>query len=179
MADPFSMMAASSAASGLGGLLSASGAEAKGGAEAAQYNYQAGVAKLNASIAKQNADYTRTAGGTAAFQSGLKTGAIVGQQTVAQGASGIDVNSGSAKAVRDTTTQLGQYDQDLIRTNYAKRAYGYEVEATSKEAEAGADVIAGQQARRAGDISAEASILGTVSSVAGKWYGASPSVGKT
>ncbi len=177
MADPFTMAAASSVAQVAGGLTSAYGAEAKGSADQAMYNYQAGVATLNASIAKQNADYTRTAGGTAAFQSGLKTADIVGRQTVAQGASGVDVNSGSSKAVRDTTTQLGEYDQNLIRTNYAKKAYGYDVESATKTAEAGADVIAGQQAKKAADISAVSSILGSVSSVAGKWYGASSSFG--
>ncbi len=178
MADPITMMAASSVASLAGGVTGAFGAEAKGASESAMYNYQAGVARLNATIDKQNADYTRTAGETAAYQSGLKTADIVGRQTVAQGASGVDVNSGSAKAVRDTTTALGQYDQNLIRTNYAKKAYGYEVESATKTAEAGADVIAGTEARHAADISAVSSILGSVSSVAGKWYGASPSVAK-
>lgn len=167
------MAAASSVATLVGGGLSAYGAEAKGSADQAMYNYQSGVAKLNASIARQNADYTRTAGETAAYQSGLKTADVVGRQTVAQAASGIDVNSGSAKAIRDTTTSLGQMDQQLIRTNYAKKAYGYETEAVTKDTEAYADTIAGQQAKKAGDIGAASSILGSVSSVAGKWYGAS------
>jgi hypothetical protein len=177
LADPFTMAAVGSAAAAGGGLLSASGALGKGSADQAMYNYQAGVAKLNAGIAKQNADYTRTAGETVAYQSGLKTAEVVGQQTVSQGASGVDVNSGSPKSVRDTTTAFGQMDQSLIRTNYAKKAYGYDVEAVTKTAEAGADVVAGDQAQKAGKISAASSILGSVSSVAGKWYGASSSFG--
>lgn len=175
--DPFTMAAASSVATLAGGGLSAYGAEAKGSSDQAMYNYQAGVAKLNAAISRQNADYTRTAGESVAYQSGLKTADIVGKQTVAQAASGVDVNSGSPKAIRDTTTSFGQYDQGLIRQNYAKKAYGYEVEATTKDAEAQGDIIAGQQAKKAADISAASSILGSVASVSGKWYGASSSFG--
>lgn len=174
---PTTVAAASSAATLAGGAVAAYGAEAKGGADRAMYNYQSGVAKLNASIARQNADYTRTAGETAAYQSGLKTADVVGKQTVAQAASGVDVNSGSPKDIRDTTTKLGQVDQSLIRTNYAKKAYGYDVEAVTKNTEAYADTVAGSQAKKAGDISAASSILGSVASVSGKWYGASSAFG--
>lgn len=179
MADPFitGPAAISAVAMLAGGGLSAYGAEAKGSSDAAMYNYQSGVAKLNAAISRQNADYTRTAGETVAYQSGLKTADIVGRQKVAQAASGVDVNSGSPQAIRDTTTKLGQMDQSIIRQNYAKKAYGYEVEATTKDAEAQGDIIAGQQAKKAADIQAASSILGSVSSVAGKWYGASSSFG--
>jgi hypothetical protein len=133
------------------------------------YGYQAGVAQLNEKIAKQNADYTREAGGTVALQSGLRTGQQIGQQKVAQSASGIDVNTGSAAKVRADTLELGQQDQSTIRTNYAKKAYGYEVEAATKSAEAGADLVAGSEAKKASNINVATSILGTVSSVSSKW----------
>ena len=176
MADPFtaSAMAAISIGTTIaGGAVSAYGAAQKGSADQAMYGYQAGVAQLNAKIAKQNADYTREAGGTAVYQSGLKTGQVVGQQKVAQSASGIDVNTGSAAKVRADTLQLGELDQSTIRTNYAKKAYGFEVEASTKEAEAGADLVAGVQAKKAADINVASSILGTVSSVSSKWMQAS------
>lgn len=169
MADPFTLTAISTAATVIGGGVSAYGAAAKGSADQAMYGYQAGVAQLNAKIAKQNADYTREAGGTVAYQSGLKTGQVVGQQKVAQSASGIDVNTGSAAKVRADTLQLGELDQQTIRTNYAKKAYGYEVEAATKQAEAGADLVAGSEAKKASNINVASSILGTVSSVSSKW----------
>ena len=174
MADPFTIAAGvTMAATVAGGAVQAYGAAAKGSADQAMYNYQAGVAQLNEKIAKQNADYTREAGGTAAFQSGLRTGQIVGQQKVAQSASGIDVNTGSAAKVRADTLQLGQQDQATIRTNYAKKAYGYEVEAATKQAEAGADLVAGSEAKKASNINVASSILGTVASVSSKWMQAS------
>jgi len=177
MADPFTWAAIGAASSIAGGAVSAMGALGKGASDQAMYNYQAGVAQLNQKIALQNAAYTQRAGGSAAYQSGLKTGAIVGQQKANQGASGVDVGSGSSLGVRQTTTSLGQLDQSLIRENYAKKAYGFETEAAVKGTEAGADVIAGQQAKKAGDITAAASILGTVGSVSSKWLQGSSAFG--
>ena len=169
MADPLTLTAISVGSTLIGGGVSAFGAASKGAADKAMFGYQAGVAELNAKIAKQNADYTREAGGTVAYQSGLKTGQVVGQQKVAQSASGIDVNTGSSATVRADTTKLGQLDQQTIRENYAKKAYGFEVEAATKSAEAGANLVAGQQASKAAGINVASSILGTVSSVSSKW----------
>ncbi len=178
MADPFTWAAIGMGASALGGVVGAVGAEQKGAADQAMYGYQSQVALMNSRIAKQNAAYALEAGGSSAYQSGLKTGATVGLQKANQGASGVDVNTGSPLGIRQTTTSLGQLDQNLIRTNYAKKAYGFEVEAATKTAEAGADVIAGEQARKAGDIGALSSILGAAGSVSSKWLQASPAFGK-
>src|SRR6266403_1827239 len=141
MADPFTWAAVGAGSSLLGGIFGAAGAEQKGAADQAMYNYQAGVAKLNQRIALQNASYAQEAGGSAAFQSGLKTAFTRGQQMVDQAGSGIEVGSGPAAGVRKSTTDLGIYDQNLIRTNFAKKAYGFEVEAATKGTEAGADII--------------------------------------
>lgn len=169
MADPFSWAAIGTAASVVGGGVSVAGALGKGESDKAMYGYQAGTALLNQSIAKQNAAYTRDAGESAAFASGRKTMATVATQKVEQSASGIDINSGTSTRVRESTADLGRTDQAIIRENYAKKAYGYEVEAATKGAEAKADIIAGEQASKASKINAASSILGTVSSVSSKW----------
>src|SRR6266446_6842521 len=178
MADPFTWAAIGAGASLIGGGVSAYGSLQKGAADQAMYKYQSGVAQHNQKIALQNASYAVQSGESSAYQSGLKTGATVAQQKVDQSASGFDVAGGSAAGVRRSTTDLGIYDQNLIRTNFAKKAYGFEVEAATKQAEAGADVIAGKQAKTAGDIGAISSIIGTASSVSSKWLQASSSFGK-
>lgn len=170
MADPLTLGVIGIGSSLAGGLVSASGAMAKGQADKAMYDYQSGVALLNQKIAKQNAEYAIRAGGTAAYQSGLKTKDVVGQQKAIQGASGVDVGSGSNVTVRADTTKIGQLDQQTIRENYAKKAYGYEVEAEIKGTEAVANRVAGEQAEKAGEMNALSSILGTVGSVSSKWY---------
>lgn len=177
--DPFSIAAVGAGATALGGLVSAGGAAAKGEADQRMYQYKAGVAQLNAKIAKQNADYTQVAGGSAVYKEGLELGQTIGKQKAIQGASGLDVNSGTNVTVRDDTRKLGEYDQGITATNYAKKAYSYEVESATQTAEAGADIIAGDEAIKASEFNVASSLLGAAGSVSSKWLQASPAFGKT
>lgn len=99
--------------------------------------YQAGVARINRDIAKQNASYSRDVGEVEAQQSGMKARADRGEMLATQGASGLSVAGGSATRVRESMVDIGQYNQALIRSSAARKAYGYEVEATQNEAQAG------------------------------------------
>lgn len=98
--------------------------------------YQAAVARNNKVIAEQNANYERDVGEVQAQQVGMKARSDYGQMVAAQGASGIDVNSGSAVGVRAGMIDVGFHDQQVTRANAAHIAYGYEVQATQFEAEA-------------------------------------------
>lgn len=169
MADPLTWAAIGTATSIAGGAVATGGALAKGAADRNQYQYQAGVALLNQNIAKQNAAYSRDVGENAAFISGRKTQATIGQQRATQAAGGLDVNSGTNLDIRKSTAEVGAIDEATIRQNYAKKAYGFDVEAATKGAEATGDVIAGDQAGKAGNINAASSILGTAASVSSKW----------
>jgi hypothetical protein len=170
------------------------------GTKANMADYQAAVADQNRKIALQNADYSRVVGDVQASESGMKTAAEIGTAKAYQAASGVNVNTGSAVDVRTSMTQLGYYDQQTIRANAAKTAWGYDVEATQDEAQGAlysltaatdrasataATAAAGvtraalpleQQAYglagKAGDIAAQASIVSAASSVADKWIGA-------
>lgn len=169
MADPFTMGAIGLGTSLIGGLTSAFGASQKGAADSAMYGYQASVARMNQQIAIQNAGYAQVAGGSASLQAGLKAGANKAAIRVAQSGSGINLNSGSAKQVQEDTTKLAVMDQNTIRTNYARRAYGYLSEGANKGAEAEGNMMAASNAEKAGDINAVSSILGGASSVSSKW----------
>lgn len=170
MADPVSAMAVGGMVStAAGGILGAFGAQEQGEAQSKMYQYQAGVARINQKIAEQNADYARAAGEVEAQKSGMETRARVGQIRAAQGASNLDVNTGSAAAVRASQQAVGQEDEAIIRANAARKAYGYEVEATQDKAQVGLDTMAASQSKTAGDIGAMASILGEASSVSSKW----------
>jgi hypothetical protein len=100
------------------------------------HKYQAGVAEQNRIIAKANANYARDVGEVEAQQSGMKSRYEVGEMIASQGASGLDVNKGTGTKVRESMIDIGYYNQALIRSNAAKKAYGYEVEATEHEAQA-------------------------------------------
>lgn len=180
MADPFSagaMAIVGGAAQVGGGLLTASGQVSKGESDAKMYAYRAGVAKINATINRQNSNYALEAGELSARRSGLTTGFTIGKQKTAQAANGFDVNSGSNEAVRDATQAIGVEDQTTIRTESGRKAQGFRNQANAEDAEAAADLIAGENAKRAGKIAAVGTLIGTAGSVASKWTQASQSFG--
>lgn len=172
MADPVSigvMTVGSIAASALGGAMQAGGHRAMGQSEAAMYEYRAGIAEMNKKIAEQNADYERAAGGVQAQQVALKHRERIGLTKTAQGASGLDVNKGSQKLVRESQQGVAKHDQDMVRSNAARRAYAYEVEAVSEGHNANLARMGAQHARRGGNLKAMGSLIGTATGVADKW----------
>lgn len=156
-----------------GGLTKAIGGFMGGQASSQAYSYQAGVARLNASIQKQNAAYERDVGEVKAQASGMKTAQQIAQIKSVQSGSNLSISGGSAEAVRDSQHAVGEFDQNVIRSNAARRAYGYDVEAMQQETQSKVYGMAGSNAKRAGTIDMVGSILGTASSVAGKWLDAS------
>lgn len=122
--------------------------EYEAGAEVS--DYQAQVARNNAIITQQNADYERAAGEVAAGAKLFETGAVVSKQRAAQGASGVDVNRGSAVDVQASTRQLGALDAATIMHNALRKVYGYGVEKTGFENEATLRTMSAGFSRRAG-----------------------------
>jgi cbb3-type cytochrome oxidase subunit 3 len=152
-----------------GGIMSAFGAEKSGQAQQAMYNYQAQVARINSQIDQQNAEYAINQGEQQAQQYGLQAAQQYGKIVAGQAASGFDVNSGSNVDVQRSQRTISAMDLTQIRSNAAKTAYDYNVRSTMDTNQATLDVMAGQNAKLAGDIQATSSILGSVSSVSSKW----------
>lgn len=153
----------------LGGLVGAFSAFMGGEAQQQMYNYQAGVAKLNAQIAQQNATYAIKVGELQAMQTGLQGAQRLGQIKASEAASGLDVNTGSARDVQTSQRKVLGQDVAAIRSNAAKTAYNYEVEGVQYSSQAELDTLAGKNARTAGMIGAASSILGSASSVGQEW----------
>lgn len=177
MANPASLAGAGAGAGGVGAIVSAFGSLYSGNANAAMYNYQAGVAQTNAAIAKQDANYSLGAGEVEAQQAGMRGRQQVGATRVGFGAGNIDVSSGSAKNVISSETEITQANEATQRANAAKRAYGFNVTAAADTAQAGADYTAAKTSRTTGAIGAVSSILGGVGQVSSKWSQASQSFG--
>lgn len=167
MTDPVSAVAIGSSV--LGGLTSASGASAAGQAGQQQANYQASVALMNAQIAQQNAEYAVQQGEQQSQKYGMGAAQQFGKIVTAQASSGLDVNSGSNKQVQDSQRLVTGMDLDQIRSNAAKTAYNFDVQATQDVAQASMDYKSGANQAAAGNINAASSILGTAGSVASKW----------
>ena len=151
------------------GQVQAAGAEYTAQAQEQMYNYQSQVATINAQIAKQNASYDIMAGEVQAQASGMATAQEVGETKAQQGAGNLDVNTGSAVAVRSSEEAVGAENQALIRANAAKAAYGEDVSAFQYTAQSTLDTAAGQEALGAGQYQAQASILGSVASASSKF----------
>lgn len=152
-----------------GGLLQGFGAAQQGAAQQSMYNYRAQVGLINADIDRQNATWARTKGEQETVQYGMKAAQQRGQIRAAQGASNLDVGSGSNAEVQRSQEKVKDMDMSMIRSNAAKVAYDYETKAVMDENQATLDTMAGQYAKQAGDLKMAESFIGTASSVSSKW----------
>lgn len=74
-------------------------------------------------------------GKEAASKHRKKVGRIIGSQRAALAAQGIDIGSGSARDVQESTMVIGEEEAEMIRVNSIKEAFGYEVQALNLELE--------------------------------------------
>lgn len=170
MADPVSMMAMGGmAASGAQGIFGAISSLAGGNAKAESYKYQSSMAMYNAAIAKQNQKYALDIGEQQAEKAGIAGAAQAGQIKAAQGASGVDVNFGSAKEVQTSQHLVSQMDLNTIRERAAKTAYDFSVQAVNYENQAKGYNKAASNARTEGILGAVSSFIGAAGSVSSKW----------
>lgn len=142
---------------------------AESGAELSDYN--AAVADLQATDATQ-----RGVEEESRFRSQVK--ATIGSQRATQAAQGVNVGYGSAVDVQGDAAFLGELDALTIRTNAAREAWGYKVQAqdlrtraTIQRKEGVAAEAAGNSAATTGKIAAVGTILGTTSSLLQTKYG--------
>lgn len=173
--DPISLTMMGMAVAG--GAIAAKSKMDSAGAQASNAAYQAQVAENNAKVADQNAALETQSGEIQATNYGLKTRAKVGATTAQQGASGVDLNTGSSVDVRAGESELGALDALTIRSNAARRAYGYTVAATGDRAQSGLLSTESSQIKEAAPWQAAASLLSTASSAGGKyasWQNANP-----
>lgn len=133
------------------------------------YNYQAGISRMQAKFNKWNAKEAYDDGSFQGIQLGLKQRQQMGEIVAAQGASGIDVNSGSSVAVRESQEAINRMDQATLARNTAKKAYAYEVAASGDEAQASLYDTAAVNSRKEGKIAQIQSLISGASSVSSKW----------
>lgn len=140
-------------------------------ADAAKANadYQAQVAKNNQITATQNANYALQAGRVQEQAQRQKEAQTQGAIRAAEGANGLDVNSGSNAQIQVGAAEIGEQDALTVRNTAARRAYGYQTQASDFGATAGLDQMTGSNAQLAGYATAGGSLLSGASSVAQKW----------
>lgn len=153
----------------LGTVVQMAGQAAQYGAQADAAAYQAQVARNNEKIAKMNASTTVLAGFDEQYKKGLETRALIGTQKVAQAANNIDVTSGSAKTVRDSTYILGRMDEMTIMQNATRKADQYMAQAMNYAADAGLYDFQAETANTAKMFAMASTLIGGATSFADKW----------
>ncbi len=164
------------AASGMGlaatigsSVLGAVGGIMQGVAAKQSGDYQAAVARNNATMARQAADIESAKGAQDAQAQDQKNKALQGAQVAALAASGVDITSGSPLDLQESSAKVGRLDTLTTRYNSDKRTNALQNQALQFDAEADVQKAKGNYGLLGGFISAESSILGGVSSFSDKW----------
>ena len=146
----------------IGGL----GSIASSRASAASAGYNAKIAAQNAQIATQNAAFTGAEGEQNVAAAGAKTRAEVGATLANEGASGVDVNSGSNVDVRESEAKIGMLNALNVRSQAARQAYGFQTQSVSDTAQS--QLLRSQQKSdiTGGYLTAGADVLGGFGSAA-------------
>lgn len=140
------------ASMGLSAIGAITSAFTQSAAYKAQGDYEATVANTNAKLAQLQSKQTLEAGDIEASRENLKTQQAIGSVRATQGASGVDVASGSSALVRNSIQSVGQQDELTIRNNAQKQAWGYQTEAIE-------DTYKGQFEKDTASAESEQSIL--------------------
>jgi len=169
MGDPSTVAGFGLGTNVFGSLFGAFGKYEEGKAQSNMYNYRAAIAELNSQIALQNRDYALQSGDRKAVQIGMKGSQQIGAIRAAQGASGMDVGSGSAVQVRAGQHKAVAFDLQTQRENTAREQYAYQAESVQDVAQAGLYKTAAATSMQAGEIGAISSLVSGAGSVSDKW----------
>lgn len=147
----------------MGDLANAVGSIYSGVAEQGAANAQKRIAMQNAEIAERNASLTAAAGEGQAERFGMRAKAQAGAIKTAQAASGVDVNSGSAEDVQTSQRAISMFDTMTIKSNAAREAFGFKVQAKNFRNEAAIAKAKANQAMVGASINAFSSLVGGAS----------------
>ncbi len=167
-------------------------------AQNASDEYQADVARNNETTAQWQAEDAERRGNEAKAATRRKYAALEGTQRATLSARGLDISDGSANALLQDTSFFGEYDQNTVRANAAREAWGYKVQAGNfgneagfrqasadgrspilSGAMAGASAYFGSGAGRGGGstVAGSNSLLTDSTAVNPKWYGSNVRLG--
>lgn len=121
---------------GVGAVSSAVGSYYGAQSQKSSLNFAAGIADINAGMAEKSAQAELERGAREFQASRLKTANLKSRQKVAIAANGVDMGSGSAQAILNTTDIMGEIDAKEIEVNATRSAWGYRQQGTQYQNEA-------------------------------------------
>lgn len=155
------MSGAEGALSLAGGAVSAYGQMQTSKTQSEIDKFNSEVALRNADIATQKQNWAGEEGDQNAAISQMRTAGKVGSTLANQGASGVEVGTGSNANVISSEREIGMLDAMTIRSNAARQAYGYQTESSSYKSQTALDKYAAQNAQIAGKINSISTLLGS------------------
>jgi hypothetical protein len=152
--------------------VSAVGAYQGAQTQKATAQYQSEVARNNASIADIQAADAKARGDKASQDMRRKYAALMGTQRASLAARGLDLSDGSANATLQDTLYFGEADQNTVRANAAREAWGYKVRASNLAGDAGAYGALSDATNPllSGGAAGAGTLFGSSTGVAQKWF---------
>jgi len=148
-------------------LVGAAGQKQQADASAAASNYNSKVQDMNATLSERRARDALERGKLEEQQKRNEVAQISGRQKAGMAANGVDLSFGSPLDVLVDTATMGELDALTIRSNSAREAYDYRVQAVNGRADANLSRMNASATKKGGNLAA----FGTLLSGAGKAYG--------
>ncbi len=123
------------------------------------------IAENNARLAQADANATNAMATRESEQQAWRTRALIGQQRAAIAANNIDPMLGTPAELMGETALFGEVDQQTIRMNAARQAWGFNAQAQNYRTQ-------GQLARWSGNAAATGTILGSLAQAGNMAYSA-------
>ncbi len=143
----------------IGVTVSAIGQFQQGRQSSAEARFRSQIASNNAIIAGQNAEIALEKGRADIRDKRRETRQRIGSQKAQLAAQGFSISEGTSIDILGDTAALGELDVLRIEADAENRARNFEVQAQGFESEAVLGRLAAKGARRAGVISAGATLL--------------------
>lgn len=121
------------------------GAAQQAQAQQAQFEYKAAVDRNNALLAQYQAEDAIKRGAQEAETQREKVQQMIGKQRAAFGASGLQVNTGTALLIQEDTAELGELDALTIENNAEREAQALRMRSENFSASARMNDFAGSQ----------------------------------
>jgi len=129
--------------------------------------------EMNATLAERRARDAIERGAVAEQRKRQEVARIVGGQTTAMAANGVDVSFGSPLDTLVDTAVMGELDALTIRTNAHREAYDYKVQAVNQRSQGSIERMKGDAAETGGYLKAGGTILGGAGEGYGRYKGLS------
>ena len=159
-----------------GPLLGAGGALIQGAASQNASDYQAQIARNNATIASYNASEATQAGEVQSANKSMQGAEKQAAIKASMAANGVDVNTGSAARVEEGAHEVAQTDTATTMHNALLQAYGYRAQQTGFEAQSQLDTTQGEDAAIGSYFGAAGSLIGGANSFGNPASAASSSI---